>query len=173
MPRLRLSLGVVLAATATLVAMVCLPAPAFALPPPGTNITVTSAGPTSGNPYQLTVVANDANNLQLTSPDGGTTPPMTVHIFNSSNVDVYDVTTMAYVSGNPNDQVWTDTGQIPQADLPAGTYTMTVDMYDANESDLGVAAPASLSFSYTTTMTVAASPPSVTQGSQNVTFSGM
>ncbi|MGO8960296.1 MAG: beta strand repeat-containing protein [Streptosporangiaceae bacterium] len=172
MPRLRLTLGVVLAAVATFVAMVCGSAPAFALPPPGTNITVTSAGPTSGNPYQLTVVADDANGLQLTSPDGGTTPPMTVHIFNSSHVDVYDVTAMAYLSGMANDQVWTETGQIPQADLPAGTYTMTVDMYDAQESDIGVAAPAPLSFSYTSTMTVAANPPSVTQGSQNVTFNG-
>ena len=86
------------AAVATFVAMVCLGAPAFALPPPGTNISIISAGPTSGNPYQLTVQVNDLNGLQLSSPDGGTTPAMTVHIMNCIT-DVYDVTTMAYVSG--------------------------------------------------------------------------
>jgi hypothetical protein len=158
-----------LAAVATLVAMVCMPAPAFAQPPPGTNITIISAGATNGNPYQLTVEVNDANGIPLSSPDGGTTPAMTVHILSSSN-DVYDVTTMAYVSGPANDQIWTQPDQIPQANLPAGTYTLSVDMYDALESDLGVQAP--FSFSYTTTLTVMANPPTVTAGSQDVTFTG-
>ncbi len=173
MPRLRLSLGALLAAVAALVAMACLPAVAFAATPPsGSNITVISAGPTSGNPYQLTVQANDGNGQQLSSPDGGTTPAMTVHVLDSGMNDIYDVTTMAYVAGPANDQIWTQTGQIPQSVLPAGTYTLKVDMYDTAESDLNVAAPGSLSFSYTTTLTVMANPPTVTAGSQDVTFSG-
>ncbi len=53
---------------------------------------------------------------------------------------------------------------------------MTADATDADESDNGLSPPAPgqmLSVVYTTSsLTVTASPPSVTQGSQKVTFSG-
>ena len=163
MPRLRLGLGALFAAVATLVAMVCLPAVASA----AVNISILSAGPDStGNPYDLTVVADDGNGLRLTSA--------AAHVFNSSNQELPGSPySMSYVSGAPSAQTWAATTPIPQADLPPGTYTVTVDASDAfPETDPGLPAPASFSFSYTTKMTVTANPPTVTQGSQNVTFTG-
>ena len=163
MPRLRLGLGALFAAVATLVAMVCLPAVASA----AVNISILSAGPDStGNPYDLTVVADDGNGLRLTSA--------AAHVFNSSNQELPGSPySMSYVSGAPSAQTWAATTPIPQADLPPGTYTVTVDASDAfPETDPGLPAPAPFSFSYTTKMTVTANPPTVTQGSQNVTFTG-
>jgi hypothetical protein len=164
-PRLRPSLGALLAAVATVVAMVCLPAQAFALPS-GTNITVTSAGPDgTGNPYDLTVVASDANGQQLTT--------MTAHVF-SGTTPVVDVP-MSFQSGvtaTPFVQTWAATTPISVSALPPGTYTVTVDAADTTESDPGLKAPGSFAFSYTTTVAVTASPPTVTAGSQSVTFNG-
>ncbi len=155
-----------LAAVATLVAMVCLPAPAFALPP-GTNITIVSAGPDStGDPYDLTVVASDANGQQLAS--------MTAHVY-AGATDVADVpmSFQSGVTGNPYVQTWAATSPILQSALPPGTYTVTVDAADNIESDTGLQAPTpTFSFAYTTTVSVKASPPSVTVFPQNVLFTG-
>ena len=139
--------------------------PAAAAPAAG-NITILSAGPdSSGDPYNLTVTADDGNFLQIQT--------MTAHVLSASNQDVADPT-MTYSSGPADDQVWVAAPPIAESALPAGTYTVTVDASDSSpETDNGLPAPESFSFSYTSdTLTVAAAPPSVTQGSQNVTFSG-
>jgi len=141
--------------------------PAFAASA-ATNITILSAGPdSSADPYNLTVTASDTNGTsgtQITS--------MTAHVFSASMQDVADAT-MTYVSGPPADQVWVANPPIPESKLPAGTYTVTVDASDGTETDTALAAPGTFSFAYTSSsLTVTAAPPSVTQGSQSVTFSG-
>src|SRR5262245_43697836 len=132
------------------------------------NITILSAGPDgNGDPYNLTITASDTNGTsgtQITS--------MTAHVFSATQADVADPV-MAYVSGPPTDQVWVATPPIAESQLPAGTYTVTVDASDGTETDTALPAPGSFSFVYATSnLTVTAAPPSVTQGSQNVTFSG-
>jgi hypothetical protein len=132
----------------------------------GGNISITSAGPDgSGDPYDLTVVADDANGLQLSG--------MTVHFLQGSN-DVYDVTDMQYDSGSPDAQTWSppSSSPIPEDDLPAGTYTMTVDATDADETDTGLAA-GTIQITYSATnITVTPSQSDVSEGSQSVTFTG-
>lgn len=164
MSGLRLTVSAVLGAAAIVLGMVSPAVAASAAP----NITILSAGPDSnGDPYNLTVTASDANGTsgtQITS--------MTAHVFSASLQDVADPT-MTYVSGPPADQVWVANPPIAESVLPAGTYTVTVDAADGTETDNGLAAPGSFSFGYaTSSLSVTAAPPSVTQGSQQVTFSG-
>jgi len=133
------------------------------------NITILSAGPDSGgDPYNLTVTASDTNGT-----NGTQIGSMTAHVFSASMQDVADPV-MTYVSGPPTDQVWVATPPIAESKLPAGMYTVTVDASDPTpETDTGLPAPGTFSFAYTTSsLTVTAAPPSVTQGSQQVTFSG-
>jgi len=132
------------------------------------NITILSAGPDSnGDPYNLTVTASDTNGTsgtQITS--------MTAHVFSASMQNVANPT-MIYLSGPTNDQVFVASPPIAETALPAGTYTVTVDAADGIESDTALPAPAPFTFAYATSkLTVTAAPPSVTQGSQAVTFSG-
>lgn len=157
--------GAALGAAVVVLAMV---SPAFAATA-AAGITILSAGPdSSGDPYNLTVTASDTN-------AGGTlmSAPLTAHVFSASMQDVADPK-MTYVSGPPTDQVWVANPPIAESALPAGTYTVTVDASDSTgESDTGLPAPGSFSFAYaTSSLTVTAAPPSVTQGSQNVTFNG-
>jgi trimeric autotransporter adhesin len=167
----RLPIIAVFAVVATVLAAIVIPAAARSQT---VNISILSSGPdSSGDPYDLTVVADDAN------VDGNGNPvlisAMTAHVFDSNGNDVADPA-MSYVSGPADDETWAATSPIPDSELPAGTYTVTVDASDSTgESDTGLAAPApdnSFSFSYTTTMTVVAMPTFVTEGSQSVSFSG-
>jgi hypothetical protein len=129
------------------------------------NIAIVSAGPDGGgDPYDLTIVANDANAAALTS--------MTAHVYDAGLNDVADVTMVAQSVTDPTNQTWVAQTPIPQAALPPGTYTVTVDASDGTESDSAIPAPSPFSFSYATTVSVAPSPPSVTQGSQTVVFTG-
>lgn len=129
------------------------------------NISIISAGPDgSGNPYDLTVVADDTL---------GQISNMTVHLSQGST-DVWDVTNMQYVSGPATDEVWAPVTPIPAVDLPAGTYTITVDATDTpnGESDPGLAG-GTVAISYSaTTINVTPSSTFVTEGSQKVTFTG-
>jgi hypothetical protein len=159
---LRLTVGAVLAAAGIVLGMV---SPAFAASA-APNITILSAGPdTNGDPYNLTVAANDGNGVQIST--------MTAHVFSASMQDVADPT-MTYASGSPANQVWVASPPIPESKLPAGRYTVTVDASDSTpETDNALPAPGSFSFTYlTSNLTVTPAPPSVTQGSQGVTFSG-
>jgi hypothetical protein len=161
---LRLTVGTVLGAAAIVLGMVSPAVAASAAP----NISILSAGPDSnGDPYNLTVAADDGNGAQITT--------MTAHVFSASMQDVADPT-MTYepaLSNGASDQVWVASPPIPESELPAGTYTVTVDAADGTETDTGLAAPGSFSFTYVTSnLTVTAVPPSVTQGSQSVTFNG-
>ena len=139
------------------VAMAYLPATALAQG----NITLVSVGPdSSSDPYDLTVVVNDANGDQLSG--------MTVQVYDS-NDNLVASPTMVYSSGSDDDQAWVPETPIAQSDLPAGAYTVDIVATDASESD---DLTGSFSYSYNSTLTVAANPPSVSQGSQDVTFSG-
>jgi len=150
-----------------LASSVAIVSPAAAAPAAG-NITILSAGPDSGgDPYNLTVTANDGNGVQIQT--------MTAHVSNSTGPVVS--ATMTYNAGLSNgtsDQVWVAVPPIAESALPAGTYTVTVDASDSIEPpDSGLAAPGSFSFAYTTSsLTVTPAPPAVTQGSQKVTFTG-
>jgi hypothetical protein len=112
----------------------------------------------------LQVELSDGNGLILKS--------MTVHIY-SGTKDVYDATNMAYAAGPANDQVWNATGPISQANLAAGTYTLTVDATDADETDLGLPSPdAPITISYSTKVTAVASPATLGYGDTSTTISG-
>lgn len=159
MPGLRATFGALLGAAGLLIAMVCLPAAATAA-----NISITYAGPDiNGDPYDLSVTAADANGLPILT--------MTAHVYNAAATDVADVPMTALSTSNPAAQTWAATNPIAQSALPAGTYTVKVDVTDADETDTGLQAPG-FSFAYTSSLTAAAQPPTVTQGSQTVTFSG-
>lgn len=127
------------------------------------QVTITQAGPTGPNPYVLTVTADDANGLPLTG--------MTVHVF-SGATEVDTVTDMAYVSGADNAQLWRATAPIAQAELPPGTYTLTVDATDADETDAGLAGPAPFAFSWTTAVSGTAAPKVLTYNETTTTISG-
>ncbi len=165
MPRIRLTACASLGVFALLTAMAWVPATAMAQTGPG-NITITSAGSDSGgDPYDLTVVANDANGLALNS--------MTVHLSQGST-DVDDINDMQAVdTSDPTSQTWQPASPVPAADLPAGTYTITVDATDADETDTDIAA-GTIAIGYSATnMSVTPSSTSVTEGSQSVTFRGV
>jgi hypothetical protein len=156
---MRLTISAVIGALATLFALTSVPAAASDQP----NISITSAGPTGGNPYVLTVVVDDGNGEQLSS--------MTAHVLdtNNSDNDVAD-STMGYVSGPDDAQVWQSVSPTPS--YPAGTYVVSADVIDPTESDTGIMAPSDFSFPYTTTLTVTPAPTSIALGSQSVDFSG-
>jgi len=156
--RLRRSLGVLISAGAALSAVLLAPASASA----AGDILVVSAGQTA-DPYVLQLDVNDSNGQQLTS--------MTVHLY-AGATDVYDITDMAYTSGVATGQIWTAAAPIPQAAVPPGTYTMTVDATDNAETDPGLPAPGSFSIAYTTTLTVSANPASLSYGETGTTISG-
>jgi hypothetical protein len=167
MPRIRLAASASLGAFALLTAMAWVPATALAQT--SGAITITSAGPDgSGDPYDLTVVAD--NTL------GDTLSSMTVHLSQGST-DVYDITNMQPVdTTDPTNQTWQPATPVPAVDLPAGTYTITVDATDTSsgndEVDNGLAA-GTISISYSSTnVTVTPSTTFVTEGSQSVTFTG-
>jgi hypothetical protein len=127
------------------------------------QITIASAGPTGANPYVLSVTAADGNGLQLTG--------MTVHVF-AGATEVDTVTNMKWVSGPASAQIWRATAPIAQAGLPPGTYTLTVDATDADETDTGLAAPAPFSFAWSTTVTGTAKPSLLTYNETTTTISG-
>ncbi len=157
MPARRRTLTALVGAAATLLAMAWLPASALAQG----NISLVSVGPDSSqDPYDLTVVVDDANGQQLTG--------MTVQVLDSNN-NLVATPTMTYSSGTPDAQAWVPVTPIAQSDLPAGSYTVDVTATDTEESD---DLQGSFSFSYATTLTVTPNPTTVTQGSQDVLFSG-
>jgi hypothetical protein len=158
---MRLTISAVIGALATLFALVSVPAAASDQP----NISITSAGPTGGNPYVLTVVADDGNG----EPIG----PMTVNILDSTGTTVITTSPMTAVDqSNLSAQEFQSTSPISSSQLPPGTYTMTVDASDATESDTGLPTPSQFSFPYTTNLNVTAAPASISLGSQNVVFTG-
>src|SRR5260370_21448032 len=80
---------------------------------------------------------------------------------------------MAYASGPVNVHISNATGPISQANLAAGTYTLTVDATDADETDLGLPSPdAPMTFRYSTTVTAEASPARLGYGDTSTTISG-
>jgi hypothetical protein len=128
------------------------------------NITITSAGPTGSNPYVLTVVADDGTGLTLSSLTA---------VIDSGSTPVYTVGNLQPVAGGtPAAQTWTAAAPIPQADLPPGTYTVTVNAKDADETDNGLMAPGSFTFSWTTSVTAKASPSVLSYNETTTTISG-
>ena len=160
MSRLRRSLGVLVSVGAALSAVLLAPASASA----AGNILVEWTQQTA-DPYVLQLDVNDSNGLQLTS--------MTVHLY-AGTTDVYDITDMAYTSGPPGAQIWTAAAPIPQAAVPPGTYTATVDATDNDETDAGLPAqsPRPIWIGYTTTLTASASPARLSYGETGTTISG-
>lgn len=147
MQRRRRVISALLSLSAALLGVAALPGSASA----AVNISVISAGPAAGNPAVISVEADDANGLQISS--------MTVHLF-SGTTDVWDspLGDMAYASGPDSDQVWTATTPIAEGSgtgqLRPGTYTMTVDASDSSpETDNGLVptGPDTLPFVWTGT----------------------
>jgi hypothetical protein len=162
--------GALLSVSAALLAAVAFPVAASA---DDGNITIASVSPTGGNPALLTVDVNDANSAYITS--------LTVHLYNASNADVYDVpvTDWTYPASGPT-SVQAVTMQNPMiegtapGDLAPGTYTMTVDATDSSaDTDNGLvpASGATLAFVYTAPA-VTASATAISYGDQTATISG-
>jgi hypothetical protein len=163
---LRRTILALLGAVVTLLAAILVPAAAVAQ---GTAITIASAGPDStGNPYDLTVYAADANGVAITS--------MVAHVYDSGSNDVANVTMNPVSTTDTANQQWAAAAPIAQGSLPAGTYTVTVDAGDGtttDSNDTGLVPAQQLeTFSYTTTVSVTPSQTTVTEGSDNVSFSG-
>ncbi|HXW44784.1 MAG TPA: hypothetical protein VEL03_08365 [Streptosporangiaceae bacterium] len=129
------------------------------------NITITSAGPDgTGNPYDLTVVADDLNGVDLTS--------MTVYLSGPIDYTISDMQP-ADDGSDPSSQAWAPSSVIPTSDLPAGTYQITVDATDQdNETDTGIPAGTIQYYDNATSISVKPSQSTVTWGSQDVTFGG-
>jgi hypothetical protein len=166
MPGVRSTVRVLLGVFALLVTIAWVPATTALAA--GGNISIVSAGPdASGDPYDLTVVAADAGGFQIGS--------VTAHVL-SGSADVADVpmTYQAGLSSGASDQVFTPTTAIsPSVLQPGTTYTVTVDASDSNgETDTDLAAPGSFTFTYTSTVTATANQQTITQGAQDVTFTG-
>ena len=160
MSRLRRSLGVLVSVGAALSAVLLAPASASA----AGNILVEWTQQTA-DPYVLQLDVNDSNGLQLTS--------MTVHLY-AGATDVHDITDMTYTSGAATAQIWTAAAPIPQAAVPPGTYTATVDATDNDETDAGLpaSAPRPIWIGYTTTLTASASTATLSYGETGTTISG-
>ncbi len=131
----------------------------------GSVISIVHAGPTDGNPALLTVVAADSNDARIIS--------MTVHLY-SGRRDVYDVTDMKYESesGGYQLQTWQAAAAIKQADLPPGTYTMTVDAADKRTREKGLATPQPLAFVYATRLTATSNAATVSYDDTTVSVAG-
>jgi hypothetical protein len=167
---LRRTVFALLGVLATILAMLLVPAAALAQIPSqggGTAITIVSAGPDgTGDPYDLTVYAADANTAAIIN--------MTAHVYDSTDTDVADVPMTAVNTTNLADQQFAASSPIAQSSLPAGTYTVTVDADDgtSTDSDDTNIPGGTFSFSYTTTVSVTPSQTTVTQDSDSVSFSG-
>jgi hypothetical protein len=163
--RHRLTVSSLIGVTGIVLAMAWQPSVASTLPP-GTAISIVSAGAdNSGDPYDLTVVADDGNGLPIAT--------MTAHVYSASDQDMADVQMTAVDLTDTSNQIWQAATPIEESALPAGVYTVTVDATDADEMDTAVPAPGTLSVAYTSSsLSVVANPPSVTLGSTTVTFNG-
>ncbi len=76
-------------------------------------------------------------------------------------------------TSNAASQTWAASTPVPAVNLPAGSYTITVDAADRTETDTGLAAPSPLVITYSaTTVNVTPSATFVTEGSQTVKFTG-
>jgi hypothetical protein len=163
MPGLRSTVRVLLGVFALLVAMAWVPASAFA----AGNVTITSAGPSGGNPYDLAVVADDANGAELSS--------MTVYLSGPVN---YTILNMAPADNesDPSAQAWAATSAIPTSALPAGTYTITVDATDPDETDNGLTPTSGATLVISDSSTQVSVTPTqggeVTEGAPGVTLNG-
>lgn len=91
----------------------------------------------------------------------------------SGAVDKLDVSDFALTIGTAIHGVWTVTSPITQAQLPLGTYSVTVDATDQGGTTVtGVLAPGTLYFCIDPTITMSASSTVVDYDNQSVTFSG-
>lgn len=122
-------------------------------------------------------VSSPASNPGLLSIQAEATSPitsLTVHLNNASNVDVLDLTSgdLALTSGGPTDGVWTVTSPITQAQLPLGTYQVTVDATDQGSDSVTGASAGGFSFVIVPTVTLEASTTQLSFVHQSVTLTG-
>src|SRR5215472_363235 len=97
---------------------------------------------------------------------------LTAHLSNGTSTLTLTTSDFALTSGGPTDGIWTVISPITQAQLPLGTYQVTVDASDqAGDSVTGVNAG---SFAYVVipTVTLAASRTSLDFAHQSVTLTG-
>jgi hypothetical protein len=163
MPGLRSTARVLLGVFALLVTMAWVPATALA----AGNISVISAGPSNGDPYDLSVVVDDMNGAELSS--------MTVYLSGPVNYTILNMAS-ADNGANPNAQAWAASSAIPTPDLPAGTYTITVDATDPDETDNGLTPGTGATLLISDTSTQVSVTPTqggeVTEGSPSLTLNG-
>ncbi len=152
---------VLLGVFALLVTMAWVPATALA----AGNISIVSAGPYNGDPYDLEVVADDLNGAELNS--------MTVYLSGPVSYTILDMAP-ADDESDPNAQAWAATSAIPTSALPAGTYTITVDATDPDETDNGLTPDtgATLLISDSSTQVSVTQPGEITEGAQSLTLNG-
>lgn len=128
MQRRRLAASALLSLTATVLGTVAVPGAASAN---DGNITVISAGPTGGNPAQLTVTIDDQNT-------GAYITQLTVQLTNTVTSSQVIIPAAAWTypsSGDPANQAVVMASPVSEGagpgQLPPGTYTMTVTATDS------------------------------------------
>ncbi len=167
---IRSCIAVLLGAATALVVVVCLPAAANTL---GDNISLISAGPTSGNSDLLTVTADDANDLPIATLSVDFCP-VSASPCDDQDAVVPTMDMQVESQSDTSDQTFELT--IPAGtgpgELPLGTYSMAFDATDADESDPALTAPdqADLAFIYTSVTVTATSTP--ISYNSSVTISG-
>lgn len=167
-PRRRLAAGGLLGIGA-LLAAILIPAAANAAGPG--NITLLSAGPNAAdsplNPADLAIELNDLNSQFVTSVTMTLTDPTTgAHTVLGPQLWQYPTT------GSTSDQLVTLLNPLAQADLPLGTYNISVDASDATETDTGLTTSAPPLVYMYSGVVLTASSTQISFGNVNATVSG-
>lgn len=166
-PRRRLAAGGLLGIGA-LLAAILIPAAANAASPG--NITLLSAGPNAAdsplNPADLAIGLNDPNGnvtsvtMNLTNTVTGVSTPLGPQLWKYPPV------------GSTGDQQVTLLNPLAQGDLPLGTYNISVDASDANETDTGLTTSAPPLVYMYSNVALTASSTQISFGNVNATVSG-
>ena len=99
---------------------------------------------------------------------------LTVHLYDASNADVLDLpySDFALTSGGATDGIWTVTSPITQAQLPLGTYQVTVDATDQGSDTVTGASAGAFFFGIFPTITMTGGPTVLSFAQPSVTVSG-
>jgi hypothetical protein len=157
---MRLTVTAVIGVLATLLAMAAAPGVAFAQ----SGITIISAGPNGGTTSQVQI------SVEFGDSNGGVTA-VDLHVLDDTSTDVPGSPfTMSPVdTSNQSDQIWS--ASVPSASLPAGTYSMAIDVTDSSGPNPDNPA-GSFAFPYTTAVSVTPSQDFASLGADSITFSG-
>lgn len=163
---------------AVAVLAVCVPTAVVA----GAAVAPASAAPVTGQAAATGSIVIDAVSSPLTESGLLSIQAEATTAITSLDVNIYSGSTLelnvpasdfALTSGSTEDGIWTVTSPITQAELPLGTYQVTVDATDSGgDSVTGAAAPGSFFFGLDPTVTLSASVTTLSFSQQSATFTG-